>query len=241
MGADVNHKAYALQFGQLRARLEATFSDPALIVVTSAEREDGKTASAFGLAQALAEADLRVLFIDANAAAPVLPRFHIPALGVQPDYSKISRYAKPVAGQRFLGISFADERLDVGMSMDKVKSVAFDLRSHFDFVVVDTSPLLQSDLAVLFAAIADGTFLAVRLGRLPSPADKETMKTLSRVGANVLGALTVSQSMIKDFAGRRQEVYQKTLFPARHLTSRHTIEPGPAKETVESSSGRVTP
>jgi hypothetical protein len=221
------------EFGQLRARLEATFSDPVLIVITSAARGDGKTATAFGLAESLANADLRVLFVDANADAPTLPRLHMPALNPQPDFAKISRYAKPVAGQRFMGISFADERLDMGVSMEKLKAGAFDMRSHFDFVIIDTSPVLRSDLAVLFAAISDGTLLTLRLGRLPSRSDQETMKTLSRVGANVLGLLTVSQDLIKDFATRRQEIRQRVLVPARHVTSRHSLDPNPVRETIE--------
>jgi len=230
----------AQQFGQLRARIEATFSEHVLLVITSAARGDGKTVTAFGLAESLAEAGRRVLFVDGNVDGPILPRLHLlPTLGAPPDFSNISRYAKPVAGQRFLGISFADERLETRMSMEKVKAAAFDMRSHFDFIIVDTSPLLQSDLAVLFAAISDGTLLTLRLGRFPLGADEDTVKTLARVGANVLGVLTVTQSIIKNFARRRQEVPKSGFVPARHVTSRHTLEPDSAREMIEPSPSNV--
>jgi receptor protein-tyrosine kinase len=231
----------AQQFGQLRARIEAAFSEPVLLVVTSALYGDGKTATAFGLAESLAQADHRVLLVDASVASPTLPRIHrVTNLGGHLDVAKLSRFATPVAGQHFSGISLADERLEAGMSMDKVKAAAFDLRSHFDYVIVDTSPLLRSDLAVLFSTIADGALLTLRLGRLPAAADEETIKTLTRVGANMLGLLTVRPSLIRSFAAKRHEVFETLRVPARPFTSRHTIEPDSPREIVEPRSNAVS-
>lgn len=235
---DVNSNGQ--QFGQLRARLEATFFESTMIVVTSATHGDGKTATAFGLAQSLANADHRVLLVDANSTSPTLARIHrLPNLGGQIDLTKISRYSTKVAGERFDGVSLADERLAYGVSMEKLKVAVSDMRMHFDYIVVDTEPLIGSDLAVLFATIADGTLLTVRYGRLPTPADGETMKTLTRVNANVLGALTVSKQMIKTFAGQREELIRTIRVPARHVTSRHSTGPEPvSRETVESASSK---
>ncbi len=234
----MHSRATAQEFGQLRARLEATFSGPSLVVVTSASRGDGKTATAFGLAQALANAEHRVLLVDANTENPTLARVHrMPNLDGRVDVSKVSRHATRVAGEEFEGISFADERVQFGMSLDKIKAAAFDMRSHFDFVVVDTAQVLHSDLAVLFATVADGTLLTVRLGRLPVTADSETMKTLTRVGANVIGLLTVTQSIIRAFAVQREEVIKTVRVPARvparHITSHHSTAPESTLEIVE--------
>jgi hypothetical protein len=164
----------------------------------------------------------------------------VPNAGGRPDVVTVSRYAKPVAGQHFDGISFADERLEFGMSMDKVKAVCFDMRAHFDFVVVDTSQLLRSDLAVLFSTVADGTLLTLRLGRLPSAADEETVKTLTRLAANVLGVLTVSSSVIKEFNAQRAAVFETIRIPTRHVTSHHALVPETPREVaVETSRSNV--
>jgi Mrp family chromosome partitioning ATPase len=228
--------ANAQQFGQLRARIEATFSDPVIIAITSAARGDGKTATAFGLAESLANADHRVLLVDANFDVPTLPRIHrLPSLGGQVDVAKVSRYATTVAGQRFAGVSLADERLEFGLSMEKIKAAALDMRAHFDFVVVDTAPLLQSDLAVFFATVADGALVTVRLGRLPLGADTEAVKTLNRVGANMLGVLTVTPGMIKAFNAQREDVIQTIRVPARHVTTKHSLPADPPREAVESN------
>jgi succinoglycan biosynthesis transport protein ExoP len=214
------------QFGQLRARIEAGFAQPAVIVVSSAQRGDGKTVTAFGLAESLAAADHAVLLVDTNSDAPVLPRHHrVPNLGNRAEFSIVSRYASPVAGQRFSGISLVDDHAASGLSMDKLKALTADMRAHFSYIVVDTAPLPRSEAAVLFATIADGTLLTLRLGRFPSSTDEQTMKTLSRVGATTLGLLTVTPAMIRDFARTREAGIQTVRVPVKPVTSRHTFEP----------------
>jgi succinoglycan biosynthesis transport protein ExoP len=228
------------EFGQLRARIEATFSAPAMVVVTSAASGDGKSATAFGLAESLAAAHHRVLLVDANAGAPTLPRIHrLPVPAARLNVLDVSRYAAPVAGHQFEGVSLADPRFESGLSMEAVRSAAADLRSHFDFVIVDAAQLVKSDLAVLFATVADGTFLTLRIGRLPSRADEETVKTLKRVGASVMGLLTVAPAMIKAFAATREEVSPTLRVPARHVTSRHTMTPDTSRTIVESPRSSV--
>jgi len=218
-------------FGQLRARIETTFADAALIVITSANRGDGKSVTAFGLAAALAEADYRVLFIDANAEAPLLPRsFIVPAFGTDREFVNICKFAKQIPGQRFSALSFADKSFEIGMSMEKAKAAAVEMRSNYDYIIMDMSPVLESDLAVLFSALSDGTLLTLRLGRFPSGADAETMKSLTRAGANMIGVLSVTQKMIKEFAQKREELVLQPLVPARRVTSRHTLDREPIED-----------
>jgi Mrp family chromosome partitioning ATPase len=227
------------QFGQLRARIEATFSSPAVLVVTSAVRGDGKTVTAFGLADSLAQAHHRVLLVDTNAEAPTLARIHHLPGASRGDFSDTNRAASPVAGQRFEGLSLADQRFEAGTSMDSIKAAVSNMRLHYDFVIVDTSALIKSDLAVLFSSVADATLLTLRLGRLPSRADEQTMATLRRTGANVVGLLTVEPAMIKNFAVSREEILPTIRVPARHVTSRHTIVPE-GSYSVDAPRAKVT-
>ncbi len=220
----------AQQFGQLRARIEATFSEPTMIVITSGSRGDGKSATAFGLAQSLAEADHRVLFIDANVEAPLLSFVRGQLMPSSFKTAQLSTYVIGIPGQRFKGISFADERFEAGLSMERVKAAVAHFRSSFDYIIVDTAPLVRSNLAVLFSTIADGTMLTVRLGRLGTAADDETMKTLSRVDASVIGALTVTSTLINSFRERWTTTGKNSLLPIRHVTSRHTIDPEVSRE-----------
>ncbi len=226
----------AQQFGQLRARIEATFAEPALIVVTSAAAGDGKSATAFGLAAALAEAEHRVLLIDANVKSPTLSRLaHRPVALSRTELAQVSKYAQPVAGERFKGLSFADERLETGLSMEKIRVAMAELQAHFDYIVVDTAPVTRSNLAVLFATVAEGTMLTIRLGRLGTTADDEAIKTLTRVGSNTLGALTLTPKMIKAFRDRVATPDKGIVFPPRHITTRHSAPSETSRDTAETA------
>jgi receptor protein-tyrosine kinase len=198
------------QFGQLRARIEAMFPEPAIIVVTSATAGDGKSATSLGLAKALADADGRVLYVDGNAVAPTLDRsFIVPSWYA--DVQELSQLVRAVPGQRFSALSFADRAIEKAMSLDKVKAIAATMRAQYDFIIVDTGPLVQSDMAVLFASIADGTLVTLRLGRFPASADKELVEALSRVRAEMIGAVTVAPRFMKHFAAARQASSQLAL------------------------------
>jgi len=232
--------AHSQQFGQLRSRIEAACSGPTLIVVTSAVRGDGKTVTAFGLAESFAAAQHRVLLVDANTEAPTLPRVHHVSA---PQFASCdySRQAVPVSGQAFDGISLADQRFEDAMSMESVRGLAANLRENFDFIIIDAPRLVKSNLAVLFATIADATLLTLRFGRMPSQADGRTMATLNKVGAKVLGVLTVEPAMMKAFAIERQAAVSALRVPARPITSRHSM--GPEKRTrpiTEAIRERVT-
>jgi Mrp family chromosome partitioning ATPase len=212
------------QFGQLRARIEAMFPEPAIIVVTSAARNDGKSATSLGLATALADADSRVLYVDANITAPTLDRSYL-VPSTYAAFEDFSRLARPVCSQRYSALSFADARLEKAMSLEKAKFFVTGMRDLYDFIIVDTAPLVKSDMAVLFASISDGTLVTLKAGRFPSSADKELVEALSRVGAKTLGAVTVSARFTKYFFEARQELAQIAL-PSKRIKRVGTHESG---------------
>jgi hypothetical protein len=150
------------------------------------------------------------------------------------DIANVSRYAAPVGARRFKAVSFADERLEFGSSLEKIRTAAFDMRSHFDYAIVDTGQVLQSDIAVLFATIADGTLLTVRVGRMPSSSDAEALKTLTRVGASILGVVSVTPAVINEFAKEREQTFTVPRV-ARHVTSRHTADAETGRDVIETS------
>jgi cellulose biosynthesis protein BcsQ len=120
--------------------------------------------------------------------------------------------------------------------MDKVEAARADFARNFDYVIVDTSPLTKSNLAVLFATVANGTMLALRYGRLGTSVDDETMRMLTRVGANVLGALTINSKVIKAFRERAASPTQSLVLAPRQVTPRHSSAPELGREITETSS-----
>ena len=69
------------------------------------------------------------------------------------------------------------------------KNVLDELRSRFDYVIVDSSPLLAVTDAAILAANADGVLIMARFGQTKREHLMHAVGNLRDVGARPLGAL----------------------------------------------------
>jgi Mrp family chromosome partitioning ATPase len=173
-------------FRLLRHRLLRQ-SDPRLIAVTSAERGEGKTTCAVNLALAIAEETLtRVLFFEANVRQPSAARL----FGFEPreclsrQLSRLQGSMRgysiaAVAGTR-LCIAAMSPDLPPGTRLDRfILGVALaELRSEFDYIVVDTSPALESADANAVSECVDGVIMVARADRSRLKRVKRAVKQL---------------------------------------------------------------
>jgi Mrp family chromosome partitioning ATPase len=182
-------KAYRI----LRHRL-SNRSDPRLIALTSAERGEGKTSCAVNLALALAEETLtRVLLFEANVREPSLARL----FGFEPREClsvQMARLHGPTRGYHIAAV--AGTRLSIAaMSPDLPKGARLDrfllnvalseLRSEYDYIVVDTSPALESADASTVTGCVDGVILVTRANKSRG---KQVRAALEQIGqAPLLG------------------------------------------------------
>ena len=163
----------AKAFRLLRHKL-GKHADPRLIAVTSAERGEGKTTCAVNLALAIAEETLtRVLLFEANVRQPALARL----FGFEPRECLSTQMARlhgptrgyhiaAVAGTR-LCIAAMSPDLAPGTRLDRfLVSVALsELRSEYDYIIVDTSPALESADATSVTGCVDGVILVARANK----------------------------------------------------------------------------
>ncbi|HEX6767497.1 MAG TPA: CpsD/CapB family tyrosine-protein kinase [Polyangiaceae bacterium] len=173
-----------------------TRSDPRVIAVTSAEPGEGKTTCAVNLALSLAEETMaRVLLVDANLRRPSLGSL----LGFEPSESFVGRMAEyrdatpPYSVAAIMGTRLqvaalpatvpADARLD-----RMLFAVALnELREVFDYVVIDTSSVLESADADVASECADGVIMAVRARKSKKGALRRAVEQLAPV--RVLGTV----------------------------------------------------
>lgn len=204
----MNESSIRSQVDLLRARVEAELSTPAVLVVTSAKRGDGKSLVAHGLAETFAEARYRLLLVDANAANPEMP--DLPAVtrldaGFEGMVNPIRRL------ESYEALSLADPRLASGTPREAVEATTAWLRSRYDVVIVDAAPIGSSTLALLFAACADATLLALRLGRKAADEDAAAVGALEQINARVLGVVATTASAARTFAKRTREAARPAL------------------------------
>ena len=187
----------AEQVRGLRNRLVAMNPDgePKTLVVTSAVRGEGKTVSALNLAMAFAELERQeVVLVDADLRRPSCERYlnlnQAPGLSdVLLGHESVDRLLRP-AGYRDLMMLGAGTRVENPaevFSSSRLDQLLQRLKERFQYVVIDTPPVLPSTDAGVLSAAADGTLLVVRLEHSLKKQSRDAWQVLSDMGGNVLG------------------------------------------------------
>jgi capsular exopolysaccharide synthesis family protein len=167
-----------------------------VIQITSPGKGDGKTTMAANLAVSIAQSGKAVLVVDADfrrprqhrvfglsaglglasvmegAAAPedAIQSTVVPNLWLLPCGPRPANPAELLTSPRF------EELLD-------------GLRQRYDFVLIDTPPLLAVSDPSVVAPRADGVLLAIRVSKNGRPQAERAKEMLSTLGANILGVV----------------------------------------------------
>jgi non-specific protein-tyrosine kinase len=75
------------------------------------------------------------------------------------------------------------------LSSTQMTSLLSQLRDRFDFVILDSPPLLPVTDAALLARISDGALVVVRYGRTRREHLERCLHSLTSIGARVLGSV----------------------------------------------------
>jgi Mrp family chromosome partitioning ATPase len=176
------------QFQLLRAHVEREVEAPGVIIVTSAERGDGKSVTAYSLAQCLARAGRRAALVAGSGPFPK---------GAPPAATELGDEAVE---------AFSIVRVRKPATALKGKAATEFLRStraDYDYTIVDAGPLLADDFALGLVGRVDGVIVSVRLGRSRSDEDEMTVRVIEQSNGRIVGVVAVLPSAIADFANRR--------------------------------------
>ncbi len=166
------------------------------ILVTSAEGGEGASSLALALAASLARAGKRTLLIDTNLRKPILD--HALELPADRGLSEVLRgemsaasVIRPAAADRLwvLPAGKPDLKAIQALSRDSTQTVLDQLRRDYDFVVLDSAPVIPCSDALAFAIRADVVLLSVFGGVSTLPAVYSGWNRLQVLGANVFGAV----------------------------------------------------
>jgi protein-tyrosine kinase len=187
----------AEQFRTLRSRLYRIRETKALntLLVTSSTPAEGKTFVSANLAQALVrQHGCRVLLIDADLRAPRLHQ----VLGVPPgpglaEYLQGGRSELEVIQkgqddelyfiQAGLHVTHPAELISNG----RLKQLLARVSGLFDWIVMDTPPVLPVSDAVVSATLCDGVLFVVRAGSTPAAVSQKACQQLQ--DASIVGVV----------------------------------------------------
>ena len=170
---DNDNSAFAEAFRKLRTNLQflAVDNPPRVIVVTSSMPSEGKSTTAINIALALAENDHNVVLVDGDLRRPTLDKyldlvgtvgFSTVLAGRASLHDVLQKTAFP--GLTVLTSGAVPPNPSELLGSLAAKKVLDELRAHFDYVVIDSSPLLAVTDAAILAAGADGVLIMARYG-----------------------------------------------------------------------------
>ena len=211
MHIEVIHNSKSLvaeSFRTLRSNLQ--FSEFGknikLIVITSTSPNEGKSEVSINLAASLAQQGKKVIIIDADMRKPTQHK-----LTELNNTEGLSIFLLKKTGVDSINhLTINDVNLDVLTSgpvppnpAEMLASVSMEqtlkaFGDFYDYVIIDTPPLLVATDAQILASIADATLLVVDIKKTKRRQVIESRRRLDNVGAKLLGLVMNKINSHKD-------------------------------------------
>ncbi|MBZ5661872.1 MAG: polysaccharide biosynthesis tyrosine autokinase [Acidobacteriia bacterium] len=165
------------------------------ILVTSAQSGEGKTAVAMNLAASLAQLGRRTLLIDADMRRPSIQKY-FPA-----SKSQLSAYLAGKGKWQDAVSQTEVNGLDVVLSgrspsnpaellsSEAMRALMYEAAASYQFVVLDSPPLLNVADSRILASLADSTVLVVKCGTTPRQMVQYAESQARAAGANLAGVV----------------------------------------------------
>jgi succinoglycan biosynthesis transport protein ExoP len=167
-----------------------------VVLVTSAAEGEGKTSLASQLAASLARAGRKTLLLDCDLRKPAVHRlFDLP---LEPGFSEVLRgevhlneVIRPTRLSRLwlIPAGICDSHATQALAQDNVQAVFEELRGQFEYVVLDSAPVLPVADSLLLAQYADGVIFAILRDESRMPRVQAAQQRLAALGVRVLGAV----------------------------------------------------
>ncbi|MFB2938665.1 GumC family protein [Aerosakkonemataceae cyanobacterium BLCC-F154] len=202
---DHSHSLTTETYKMLQANLRFLNPDRDLkvIVVTSSVPKEGKSTVSANLAVAIAQLDQRVLLIDADLHHP--QQHHIWDLTNEAGLTEVivnRTESKKVIKEVMPNLDVLPSGVIPPNSLallnsQRMNSLISDFRKNYDFIIIDTPPLLLVADAITVNKMTDGILLVARPGVIDKPSAIAAKDVLTQSRQNVLG-LVVNGILIEN-------------------------------------------
>lgn len=235
----------AESYRRIQANLEFIDVDhrPRIIVVTSPLTRDGKSTTSVNLALALAERSSRVLLIDADLRRPSIADL----CGLDGDVGLTTVLVGAISPQEAI-VPCGDSLsvLTAGalppnpgqlLGSAAMRTLLQTLAARYDYIVIDSPPLLAATDALGLAHISDGAIVVARYRVTRRTQLKDTVESLENVNARVLGIVLngVKERRQADYYGMESvpPTPQKTKAEPAAAAPTSTVTGRPATQASE--------
>jgi capsular exopolysaccharide synthesis family protein len=238
---DTDNSASAEAFRKLRTNLQFLAVDhpPRVIVITSSSPSEGKSTTSINIALALAEAEHTVVLVDGDLRRPRLAKYLdvLGSVGVSTVLSGGAALDEVLQQTRFHRLSVLaagptppnPSELLGSLTAEKM---LHDLRSRFDYVIIDSAPLLAVTDGAILAAKSDGALVVVKAGKTRRDQLSHAIGMLNDVGATLLGAVLTMMPTRGSGAYSYNYYYYGGSY-GDDKTAQTALKPAPSAETPD--------
>lgn len=181
-----------------------------IIMVCSADSGEGKTSLACHLALSLARSGKKTLLVDADLRNPTTHELF--EMSLEPGLSELIREVVPVQdaihrttspGLWLLPAGKCTTRVIELLAQEVMTNIFSELRQEFDFIIVDTSPILPVADPLLLAQHADGVIFSMMHQVSRINAVREAVDKLHALNIHTLGAVMNGTQAYRGYSQRK--------------------------------------
>ena len=165
------------------------------IVITSSNPGEGKSTTSGNLALTLAEGESRVLLVDCDMRKPSMHKnFRVTNTYGIADILLQRKKVMDVAHMYNKNLSIITAGKVPPNPAEMLGSKAMsafleEMKEHFDYIILDTPPVQVVADAQILSTKVDGKIIVVRAGVTKKEDVNDTVNTLKKVNANIIGTV----------------------------------------------------
>ncbi|WP_422925445.1 polysaccharide biosynthesis tyrosine autokinase [Singulisphaera sp. PoT] len=207
-----------------------------MVMITSAMKGEGKTTLSYHLANSLARIGRRTLLIDGDIRSPRVDQlFGIP---LNPGLCEVLRgeatasdaiWTPREGGPDVLPAGKGDPRAIRALAQDVIRNLFQDLKAQYDFIIIDSSPVLAVADPLLIAQVVDAVLYSVLRDVSRVPMVYAAYERLTALGIQTLGAVVsgvTGETQCTAYPYGSEETTDRTGVALAHCEDR-SRQPGP--------------
>ncbi|QED50202.1 CpsD/CapB family tyrosine-protein kinase [Cytobacillus dafuensis] len=179
-----------------------------IIMVTSSTPGEGKTTTSSNLAVVFSQQGKKVLLIDADFRKPMVHNvfgkqnfFGLTSVIIKNKPLIESVQSTHIKNLYVLTSGPVTPNPSELLSSQSMSDLLAEIRRHFDFVIIDTPPILPVTDAQILANQCDGVILVINFGKTKIEQAQKAKSLLLNVKARILGAV------LNNTKGKYKEYY----------------------------------
>jgi len=196
---------------------------PQVVLLTGSQPGDGSTSVSLNLAILLAEQGHRVLLVECNMRRPTLQQ----QLDLRPSMGLSSLLADPQAGNPAMEIPGVPRAFIITggetppnpselLGSENMRSLIAQWREQYDFIVMDTPPVLAVADSLTLLSASDLVLLLVRYEHTSLKAVQQAYRVLASAARHKLFGVVVNDvhpnsGALYDYYGYRKDLYTSEL------------------------------